>query len=83
MHAIITTYCNFIVILSDMESIFPHADFPLERKMYPEYEDSVYEIIREEKRGNVLLIANITQHGLSGLQSSKRTAFFTFFGKSV
>ena len=60
-----------------------HADFPLERKMYPEYEDTVYEIIREEKRGNVLLIANITQHGLSGLQSSKRTAFFTFFGKFV
>ena len=51
--------------------------------MHADYEDGVYEIIREEKRGNVLLISNITQHGLSGLQSSKRTALFTFFGMSV
>ena len=51
--------------------------------MHSDYEDGVYEIIREEKRGNVLLISNITQHGLSGLQSSKRTALFTFFGMSV
>lgn len=50
--------------------------------MYADYKDSVYEMIREEKRGNVLVISNLTQHGLSGLQSSKRTALFTFFGKA-
>jgi len=55
---------------------------PLERKTPVAYPDGVYEIVREEDRGNVLLISNITQHGLSGLGSRRRTAFFTFFGMS-
>lgn len=57
------------------------ADMPLERKTPVVYPDGVYEIVREESRGNVLLISNLTQHGLSGLGSVRRTAFFTFFGK--
>ncbi len=54
---------------------------PLERKTPVVYPDSVYEIVSEESRGNVLLISNITQHGLSGLGSVRRTALFTFFGE--
>ena len=57
------------------------ADMPLERKTPISYPDSVYEIVTEQSRGNVLLISNITQHGLSGRGSVRRTAFFTFFGK--
>ena len=44
------------------------------------YEDGVYEMVSERRRGNVLVISNLTQHGLSGLGSTQRTAFFTFFG---
>ena len=58
-------------------------DFPLERKTPVVYEDGVYEIVAEERRGNVLVISNLTQHGLSGLGSSRRTAFFIFFGMSL
>ncbi len=54
---------------------------PLERKTPVAYPDSVYEIVAEETRGNVLVISNITQHGLSGRGSARRTAFFTFFGE--
>ena len=53
---------------------------PLERKTPVAYPDGTYEIVSEASRGNVLLISNITQHGLSGMGSVKRTAFFTFFG---
>lgn len=56
------------------------ADFPLERKTPVVYEDGVYEIVAESRRGNVLVISNLTQHGLSGLGSRRRTAFFIFFG---
>lgn len=59
------------------------SDMPLERKTPVAYPDSVYEIVREEGRGNVLLISNISQHGLSGLGSQRRTAFFTFFGECL
>ena len=48
-----------------------------------DYPDGTYEIIQEESRGNVLLISNNTQHGLSGMGSSRRTALFTFFGKNI
>ena len=54
---------------------------PLERKTPTAYPDGSYEIVSEASRGNVLLISNITQHGLSGMGASRRTAFFTFFGK--
>ena len=54
---------------------------PLERKTPVVYPDGVYEIVAEQSRGNVLLISNITQHGLSGRGSARRTAFFTFFGE--
>lgn len=53
----------------------------MERKTPVVYEDGVYEMIDERKRGNVLVISNLTQHGLSGLGSSRRTAFFIFFGE--
>ena len=59
---------------------FVTADFPLERKTPVVYEDGVYEIVAESRRGNVLVISNLTQHGISGLGSSQRTAFFIFFG---
>ena len=59
---------------------FVNVDFPLERKTPVVYEDGVYEIVEESRRGNVLVISNLTQHGLSGLGSARRTAFFTFFG---
>ena len=62
--------------------ILIRLDFPLERKTPVVYEDGVYEIVAESRRGNVLVISNLTQHGLSGLGSSRRTAFFIFFGKS-
>ena len=53
---------------------------PMERKMPVAYPDGVYALAGEE-RGNVLVIANISQHGLSGRASARRTALFTFFGK--
>ena len=53
---------------------------PMERKTPVAYPDGVYEIAGAE-RGNVILIANITQHGLTGFASTQRTALFTFFGK--
>ena len=55
---------------------------PMERKTPVAYPDGVYEIAGGD-RGNVILIANISQHGLTGLASTRRTALFTFFGKSV
>ncbi len=55
---------------------------PLERKTPVAYPDGVYEIAGED-RGNVLLISNVTQHGLTGRFSTLRTAFFTFFGEFV
>lgn len=59
------------------------SDMPLERKTPTAYPDGTYEIVSEASRGNVLLISNITQHGLSGMGARRRTAFFTFFGKYV
>lgn len=53
---------------------------PLERKTPVAYPDGVYEIAGGE-RGNVLLISNVSQNGLTGLFSTQRTALFTFFGK--
>ena len=57
------------------------VDFPMERKTPVTYKDGVYEVIDESSRGNVLVISNLTQHGLSGLGSARRTAFFIFFGE--
>lgn len=57
------------------------VDMPLVRTVPVAYPDGTYEIVPEEPRGNVLLISNITQYGLSGQASTKRTALFTFFGK--
>jgi len=54
----------------------------MERKTPVAYPDGVYEIAGAE-RGNVILIANITQHGLTGFASTQRTALFTFFGKEM
>lgn len=59
------------------------TDMPLERKTPIVYPDGTYEIVREEDRGNVLVIANLTQNGLTGMGSVQRTAFFTFFGQLV
>ena len=61
--------------------LFLHVDMPMERKTPIAYPDGVYEIAGGD-RGNVMLIANITQHGLTGLGSTRRTALFTFFGNS-
>ena len=57
-----------------------HLDMPLERKTPVAYPDGVYEIAGQD-RPNVLLIANITQNGLTGLGSRERTALFIFFGE--
>lgn len=54
---------------------------PLERKTPTAYPDGVYEIVNEATRANVLVIANLTQNGVTGMGSVKRTAFFTFFGE--
>ena len=54
---------------------------PLERKTPVAYPDGVYEIAGKD-RPNVLLIANVTQNGLTGFGSRERTALFIFFGKS-
>ena len=53
---------------------------PMERRTPVAYPDGVYEIAGEE-RGNVLLIANITQNGITGFSSTSRTALFIFFGE--
>ena len=52
---------------------------PLERKTPVAYPDGVYEIAGQD-RPNVLLIANVTQNGLTGFGSRERTALFIFFG---
>ena len=56
------------------------ADMPLERKTPVAYPDGVYEIAGKD-RPNVLLIANVTQNGLTGFGSRERTALFIFFGE--
>lgn len=53
---------------------------PMERKTPVAYPDGVYEIAGGE-RGNVLLISNVSQNGITGRFSVLRTAFFTFFGE--
>ena len=53
---------------------------PLERKTPVAYPDGVYEIAGQD-RPNVLLIANVTQNGLTGFGSSERTGLFIFFGE--
>ncbi len=60
--------------------IIIHADMPMERKTPAVYPDGSYQIVQENTRGNVILISNITQYGLTGQGSERRTAFFTFFG---
>ena len=70
-----TLSCSLLLIV-----LFICADMPLERKTPVAYPDGVYEIVQEESRGNVLVIANLTQNGVTGMGSEKRTAFFTFFG---
>ena len=52
---------------------------PLERKTPVAYPDGVYEIAGQD-RPNVLLIANVTQNGLTGFGSRERTGLFIFFG---
>ena len=75
----ITEYIVHITYFRCM--VFVHTDMPLERKTPTAYPDGTYEIVQEESRGNVLVIANLTQNGLTGLGSEQRTAFFTFFGQ--
>ena len=53
---------------------------PMERKTPIAYPDGVYEIAGQD-RPNVLLIANLSQNGLTGLGSDSRTAFFIYFGR--
>ena len=55
---------------------------PMERKTPVAYPDGVYEIAGGD-RGNVILIANISQHGLTGFASTRRSALFTFFGNTL
>ena len=78
----LVSHTNYLASCSIAMLLFfvSFVDMPLERKTPVVYPDGVYEIVREESRGNVLLISNLTQHGLSGLGSVRRTAFFTFFG---
>ena len=54
----------------------------MERKTPIAYPDGVYEIAGQD-RPNVLLIANLSQNGLTGLGSDTRTAFFIYFGKKI
>ena len=60
-------------------NVFLHTDMPMERKTPVAYPDGVYEIAGQD-RPNVMLIANITQNGLTGFASVERTALFIFFG---
>lgn len=53
---------------------------PMERKTPVAYPDGVYEIAGFD-RPNVLVIANLSQNGLTGRGSSMRTGFFIFFGE--
>ena len=55
---------------------------PMERKTPIAYPDGVYEIAGFD-RPNVLVIANLSQNGLTGRGSAMRTAFFIFFGKFI
>ena len=76
----ILLHIQFCGLHKNLTLLLLFVDFPLERKTPIVYEDGVYEIVAESRRGNVLMISNLTQHGLSGLGSARRTAFFTFFG---
>jgi dual oxidase len=58
------------------------ADLPMERKTPIAYPDGVYEIAGQD-RPNVLIIANLSQNGLTGRGSYNRTGFFIFFGQQV
>ena len=57
------------------------ADMPMERKTPVAYPDSVYEMAGQD-RPNVLVIANLSQNGLTGFGSKTKTGFFIFFGKA-
>ena len=72
------TYINYSLRL--ILCVLP--DMPLERKTPVAYPDGVYEIAGKD-RPNVLLIANITQNGLTGFGSRERTALFIFFGECI
>lgn len=52
---------------------------PMERKTPIAYPDGVYEFAGRD-RPNVLIIANLSQNGLTGLGSDVRTGFFIYFG---
>ena len=67
-------------LFHDSSSSLFNADMPLERKTPVAYPDGVYEIAGQD-RPNVLLIANVTQNGLTGFGSSERTGLFIFFGE--
>ena len=53
---------------------------PMERRTPIAYPDGVYEFAGRD-RPNVLIIANLTQNGLTGHLSTTRTGFFIYFGK--
>ena len=55
------------------------ADMPMERKTPIAYPDGVYEFAGRD-RPNVLIIANLSQNGLTGQGSDLRTGFFIYFG---
>lgn len=55
------------------------ADMPMERKTPIAYPDGVYEFAGRD-RPNVLVIANLSQNGLTGFGSSIKTGFFIYFG---
>ena len=75
----LSAYLVCVLILFFFFSL--HVDMPMERKTPVAYPDGVYEIAGGD-RGNVILIANISQHGLTGFGSTRRSALFTFFGNS-
>lgn len=52
---------------------------PMERKTPIAYPDGVYEFAGRD-RPNVLVIANLSQNGLTGFGSSVKTGFFIYFG---
>lgn len=52
---------------------------PMERKTPIAYPDGVYEFAGRD-RPNVLIIANLSQNGLTGQGSDLRTGFFIYFG---
>lgn len=53
---------------------------PMERKTPIAYPDGVYEFAGRD-RPNVLVIANLTQNGLTGHGSNSSTALFLYFGE--